>query len=72
MSNFAIEDEGDGTFVLINHDTGQRTTYATRTEAEEAKKHLSAQEGSQSQAGGTRSGQRPNPDEDQDQGRRNR
>ena len=59
MPNFTIEDDGTGKFVLIDSDSGQRTTYATRREAEEAKTHLS------SQAGGQRSGQRPNPDQDQ-------
>jgi len=59
--NFTIEDDGTGKFVLVDGDTGQRTTYATRREAEEAKTHLT----SQSQVGGQRSGQRPNPDQDQ-------
>ena len=60
MPNFTIEDDGTGKFVLVDGDSGQRTTYVTRREAEEAKSHLS----SQSQASGQRSGQRPNPDQD--------
>ena len=44
MGNFTIEDDGSGKFVLVDNDTGQRTTYATKAEAEEAKKHLTAQQ----------------------------
>jgi hypothetical protein len=47
MPHFSIEPDDTGKFVLVNHDTGQRTTYATLQEAEGAKEHLTQQ----SQAG---------------------
>jgi hypothetical protein len=43
MGNFTVEQDEAGKYVLVNNDTGQRTTYATEAEAENAKKHLTEQ-----------------------------
>jgi murein DD-endopeptidase MepM/ murein hydrolase activator NlpD len=40
MEQFTIEIDGTGKYVLIDHQTGQKTTYATLREAEHAKVHL--------------------------------
>jgi hypothetical protein len=40
MTRFRIEKSEHGKFMLIDNDTTQRTIYATRQEAENAKTHL--------------------------------